>query len=472
MNPKRRILIPINGQGTVVHIIRSGMLDEIAKYMQPVLMLYWQDPSFEKEMRSCGYEVYALEIYGFSPQYYRLYNRINTWYTTKAITHNSIKLTKQLHTKYKRKNRKVKTKIKDWLNRLLVLSVPALHKTWIIQEQKLMMQEMPYIKYRQWMTEKRIDYMFTVSPFLQEINLMGRVLSDMNKPVIASIHSFDNVTKRNWQPFLFHHYLVWNKHNQEELEGIYKHLNKKAVTITGAPQFDYHFDASFIMPKEEWLKLMGLPAGKKIVLYAGGADVHFPTEPQYVAYLNEAIINGKIDADTVVLVRSHPLCKIDRWKEFIGITDHVFFYQPSHGTDKYNYGNVNALDISILISSLYYSDVHINLCSSMTIDGSIFNKPQIAPYFDDINKRGEPALRAIYNQKHFKPVLDSGVLQFAATKSALIELVNENLKNPRQTAGSKRCVEEIITYTDGQSAKRVANHITSFFGYENNTSHT
>lgn len=472
MNPKRRILIPINGQGAVVHIIRSGMLDEIAKHMQPVLMLYWQDISFEKELISCGYELYTLEKFGFSPQYYRLYNRINTWYTTKAITHNSIKLTQHLHTKYRRRNRRFKTKIKDWINRLFVLSVPSWHKTWIMQEQKLMMQEMPYIKYRQWMTEKRIDCMFTVSPFLQEINLMGRVLSDMNKPVLASIHSFDNVTKRKWQPFLFHHYLVWNKHNQEELEGIYKQLNKNAVTITGAPQFDFHFDSSYIIPKEEWLKLMGLPVGKKIVLYAGGVDVHFPTEPQYVAYLNEAIDTGQIDSNTVILLRSHPLCNIERWEAFIGSAKHVVFYQPSQGSGKNNYGNVLPIDISILISSLYYCDVHINLCSSMTVDGSIFNKPQIAPYFDDINKECEPALRAIYEQKHYRPIVESGVLQFASSKSELIELVNKNLNKPLGISNCRRCVEEIITYTDGASAKRVYKFINSFLGYENNTCHT
>lgn len=469
---KKRILIPINGQGTVVHLIRTGIIDDIAKYMQPVLLLYWQDKDFESELLKNGCEVLYLEKHGFSPNYYRLYDRINAWYEIKLNPHKSIQITSALHKKYNTRQRKVKSRLKDLFNKVLAHTVPEKSKQWIVNENKLMKTEKPYLLYKQWMIEHKIDALYTVAPFLQEINLMGRVLHDLGKPAFASIHSFDNVTKRKWQPFIFDHYFVWNKFNEQELLSIYPALKNESISITGAPQFDFHFNTEYILPKQEWLSKMGLPNDKKIILYAGGAAVHFPTEPQYAAALCRAIERGNIDNNTVILLRSHPLCNMERWKSFIGPSNAIYYYQPTHGANKNNYSNVSVTDIKILVSTLFYCDVHINLCSSMTIDGSIFHKPQIAPYYDDVNKAGEPALQSIYTQKHFQSIVASGVLQFADSEEKLVSIVNKNLAIPQHISACKKCVEDIITFTDGHSAKRVAQSLASLLTNENSTRHS
>ncbi len=472
MHSKKRILIPINGQGTVVHLIRTGIVDDIAKYMQPILLLYWQDAILESELSSKGYEFFYVEKPGFSPDYYRLYDQINTWYEVKLNPHKSIQITSSLHKKYKTRNRKLKSRLKEWYHQLLAYTAPGRSKHWIAKEEGLMKTEEPYLFYKQWMIAHEIDALFTVAPFLQEINLMGRVLHHLGKPTIASIHSFDNVTKRKWQPFIFDHYFVWNTFNQQELITIYPALKHSSVSITGAPQFDFHFKLEYVLPKQEWLSMMGLPDDKKIILYAGGAAVHFPTEPQYAATLCKAIENGNIDQNAVILLRSHPLCNIDRWKNFIGSSPVIFYYQPTHGVNKNNYSNVSITDIKILVSTLFYSDVHISLCSSMAIDGSIFNKPQIAPYYDNVNKAGEPYLKSIYTQKHFQSIVASGVLQFADSEENLLSIVNKNLDKPQHISACKKCVEDIITFTDGQSTKRVAQSLASLLINENSTRHS
>ncbi len=472
MQEKKRILIPINGQGSVVHLLRTGIVADIAKYMQPVLLLYWQDKEFESELLKNGYEVLYLENHGFSPNYYRLYDKINAWYEIKLNPHKSIQITSSLHKKYNTRHRKVKSRLKDLFYKILAYTVPEKSKQWIANEDRLMKTEKPYLHYKQWMIEQKIDALYTVAPFLQEINLMGRVLNDLGKPALASIHSFDNVTKRKWQPFIFDHYFVWNKFNLQELISIYPALKNTTVSITGAPQFDFHFRPEYILPKQEWLSMMGLPNDKKIILYAGGAAVHFPAEPQYAAALCRAIEKGNIDNNTVILLRSHPLCNIERWKDFIGSSPAIFYYQPTHGVNKNNYSNVSITDIKILVSTLFYCDVHISLCSSMTIDGSIFQKPQIAPYYDNVNKAGEPALKAIYTQKHFESIVASGVLQFADSEEMLVSLVNKNLNHPQHISTCKKCVEDIITFTDGESTQRVAKSLASLLTNEDSTRHS
>jgi hypothetical protein len=92
----------------------------------------------------------------------------------------------------------------------------------------------------------------------------------------------------------------------------------------------------------------------------------------------------------------------------------------------------------------------------MTVDGSAYCKPQIAPFYDDVDKKNESKLRRIYYQEHFLPIVNTGGLALAHSKEELIRLVNEALEKPEKfTTKSERILEEIITYRDGRSTDRV-----------------
>jgi hypothetical protein len=197
-------------------------------------------------------------------------------------------------------------------------------------------------------------------------------------------------------------------------------------------------------------------------LYAGGISSLTPTEPQYTRHLAEAIEQDKIK-DAIVLFRSHPLDNKEYWIKKIGVSEHIRFDAGQHGDKKNDHVNVTEDDIKKFISTLRYSDVHINICSTMAVDGSVFNKVQIGPYYDEENPAAEKALRGIYNQEHYLPIMRTNVIQLADSKDKMIRLVNEALLQPEKlNIGCKKCVEEIITYSDGQSAKRVVTAIKNF----------
>jgi CDP-glycerol glycerophosphotransferase (TagB/SpsB family) len=463
VNKKKRILIPITGQGAVTHIVRTGILQKISTDVHPIIILYWKDDVLKSELENLGAEVHLMRFVELSAQYKSLYYKINLWYLNKVLNFNGIKIEDKLHKTYRFSNKKIIKTIRYWYN-LILVNFPVYVNHLLHKEKEIFLQEKLFKEYTTWLSSLHIDGLFTVTPFLQEINLIARILQLKNKPILASVHSFDNVTKRGWQPTVFDEYIVWNEYNKKELLSIHKKLNQHQIHIAGAPQFDFHYNNIFLLPKEQWLQIIGLPANKKIILYAGGAASLFPTEPQYAKHVTEAIDNGIIDNNVVVLVRNHPLDTVQRWKEMIGESTNVFFYEPQHGKQKLDYTNVDDFAIKMLISTLYYTDIHINLCSTMTVDGSVFNKPQIAPYYDDMNKAGEAALRNIYYQEHYKPILNSGVLQFANSKQSLITLINNNLANSSYyTNNCKKCVEEIITYTDGKSGERVVEIFQNFF---------
>ena len=61
----------------------------------------------------------------------------------------------------------------------------------------------------------------------------------------------------------------------------------------------------------------------------------------------------------------------------------------------------------------------------MTVDGSIFDKPQIGPAYDEsINKKYEALNKLIYERRHFKPITKSGGLKIVYSKEDLIKEIN------------------------------------------------
>ena len=101
----------------------------------------------------------------------------------------------------------------------------------------------------------------------------------------------------------------------------------------------------------------------------------------------------------------------------------------------------------------------------MTLDGSAFKKPQIGPCYDDVNKENEKLLQNLYKQEHFLPIVESGILKLATSKTQLIEHVNEALENPASfTENGDKILKEIIGYTDGCCTERVAEVIKNFLG--------
>jgi len=445
------------------HIVRTGLLQKIASQVHPIIILYWDDANLKNELIQQGYEVHLMKFVPFSAAYNDIYYKVNLWYLNKALKFNGIKIEENLHKNYASIKTKLIKNLRYQYNTFLS-NFPFIVKRNLQKEQQIIHQEEIYKVYTQWLKELNVDGLFTVTPFIREINLLARILKQQHKKILASIHSFDNVTKRGWQATIFDKYITWNKYNKQELLTIFKNLLPNDVYVAGAPQFDFHYNPQMIIPKNEWLSMLGIPANKKIILYAGGTVTLFPTEPQYPKHIKEAIEQNLISKDVVLLIRNHPLDTVDRWKNFIGISENIFYYEPQHGKEKLDYVNVSLQDIKMLVSTLFYCDVHINLCSTMTIDGSVFKKPQIAPYYDDVNKSAEPSLRAIYYQEHYKPILQSNVIQMVSSKEELINTVNEALIHQEKfTKNCEQCVKEIITYTDGNATNRVVDYFKHFF---------
>lgn len=464
-NDKRRVLIPIVGQGSITHIIRTGILQRLSEFITPVVAILWNEKDLVQELAAKGFEVHLFPQYAVSDAYNAHRGKINLWYKKFRIKTPSFKIQETYLQQFRKSGkRRLFKHVRTLYYETRFAMQPGYAEKLISREAALIKDEPAFSVYANWLREINIEGLFTVTPFLPEVDLVARILKQQNIPIIASIHSFDNVTKRGWQSVVFDEYIVWNKYNKAELERIYPALKNRTITIAGAPQFDFHYDENFAWSEEEWRDRLNIPTGKRVILYAGGPVSLLPDEPQYLLALKQAYDAGKLPVDSVVLFRCHPLDRMERWKAYVGASEHIIYDAAPNGKEKLDYVNVNNDDIIKLISTLKYADVHINVVSTMTVDGSAFHKPQIGPYYDEVNPSNEELFRKMYYQEHYVPIMNSKVVNLAKNKEEYIQLVNDCLNNPSAyNEACNACVEEIITYRDGRSSERAVAAIKHFF---------
>lgn len=426
-------------------------------FATPVVGITWEQQDLIEELRSEGIEVHIIPLSERGSAYTSIRAKLDYWFKYFKLK----SPTRDIEPRYLEQFHKTKNviirRVREYYNYLLCLipgHIQKLHQ----QEQELLQQDTNYLNMIQLVKELNIDAVFAVTPFHAQEDIFLRACEAAGKQMITSILSFDNIVKRGWIPVNYSTYMVWNQKMKEELLRIYApNANEDNIHVVGAAQFDFYKKPEFILPREEWLNIVGLPdTDRKIILFAGGPLSLFPQEHQFLQHIDEAINNGQIQGNPIVLFRCHPIDKIERWKNAVKGSKNVFFDTSWTGSTKLTLNNVTNDDIKKLCSTLMHTDVHINTCSTMTVDGSAFNKPQIGPAYDEMVKPRKYDLKSMYYQEYFLPIMQTNGVLHANNRAELIQFINDALAAPdKYVSKSQDILKAIITYTDGACTNRV-----------------
>jgi hypothetical protein len=453
---KKRLLVTISFSFSIRYIVRTGLLQKLKPFSDPVVVLTWNETELIKELTEQGFEVHILPEFKRGYAYAGIRKKIDYWFVHFKLKSPTKKNQDKFLQQYNSFKSNIISSCRKWYN-IAKMYLPGVQNKMFKNERELLHTDTNFNQIKLWVTQLNIDAVFTVTPFHIQEDFLLRACKDLGKKMITSILSFDNITKRGWIPVNYDAYMVWNKYNYNELVRIYKEIDQNKIFITGAPQFDFYYDKAYLFSKEEWMKIVGIKdSSKKIILYAGGPKSLFPNEPQYLQHLNTAIETGEIENNPIILFRCHPVDVLQRWKDSVGQTDNIIYDSSWTGEKNLVSTNITDFDIKKLCSTLYYTDVHINLCSTMTVDGSAFNKPQIGPAYDNVVPNKANLLRGMYWQEHFIPVLKVNGIALANSKQELIRITNDFLNNPKPNVEKcKKVVEEIITYSNGEATQKV-----------------
>jgi len=462
--PKPRLLVTISFSFSIRYIVRTGLLNKLKEFCVPVIGITWNEEELIEELKRDGFEVHVIPENKREPLYNDVRKKIDFWFDHFCLKSDSRKIEKRYLNQFIPYKQKVLSNLRKWYT-IAKLYLPFYKAKLFKQEQLLLDTATNFHELSSFIDTLNIDAVFTVTPFHRHEDILLRVCKLKGKKMITSILSFDNITKRGWIPIDYDLYMVWNENNKQQLHHIYPFTLNKPVYVTGAAQFDFYFRKEFLLAFEEWKSIMGLPTvnNRKIILYAGGPQALFPYEPFYLKEIDEAISNGLIKGNPLVLFRCHPIDRIKRWKDVTDKSNNIVFDISWTGKEKPGNTNITVNDIKKLCSTLAYTDIHINLCSTMTVDGTAFDKPQIGPAYVKNNKRQEKLLQGMYMQEHFMPVLNSGGLRLATSPGQMIRLINDALQNGKNNYTMKgQLLKNIISYPDGKNTDRVAEEIKNY----------
>lgn len=461
---KPRIIIPISLQFSVRYLLRTGLLAKLQEFCEPVILLAWSDPGLERELATVG-EVHSIRKSQWGARYEKARGVINEWHRRRfaspstPIRERRANLDRKLSDRVRKSaHRMIRTATATWPGMLNAVRRDELRLLWADTNARDVQREIGKL---------HADGVFCLAPFIPDEEMTTRVCSMEGMPCCAAILSFDNLTTRSWIPVIFDEYLLWNRHNVGELRRGYPEAAASQVTIVGSPQFDFYWDSSYIMSETEWRRSLGLPSGRPVILFGGGYYTCAPHEAQFLAQLDEAVQRHEIPGDPAILFRRHPVDPIGRWEPVLCKAKNVVHDDPwEFRSATMGHTNVLPSDIAKLASTLYYSFAHVNVASTMSVDGAIFDRPQIGPAYDD--SRGAKYHRSAlecYQQEHFLPIYESGGIAIVRSRRELMEALRSAVLNPgERKAGREKIVTEICTYNDGKCTARVADAVRSFIG--------
>ncbi|MBP9040235.1 MAG: CDP-glycerol glycerophosphotransferase family protein [Anaerolineaceae bacterium] len=452
---KPKVLIPIMLHFSIRYILRTGFLKELSEFTDPIIGISWHDDELEEEFKSLGAEIVNIPAFKFGNDFRHSRDLINIW-------HKNYRKTPTTSIDHRRERSLLGGK--DLIYQELKYQLDLL-KIWSYSDKSQMLERNEELfwsdtneaEFEKILDEVKPDYIFSITPFVNREEPLLRVAQKRNIPMITSILSFDNVTSRTWIPVTFDHYFVWNKYNQQELLRSYPISGREKISICGPVQFDFYWDKSYFWDEADWRKRLRIPDSRPVILFGGGTNRIVPNEPLWLKEIDEDITSGKVSGNPVILFRRHPGDIAERWTPILKETKNVVVSQIWSANEKHGQTDISREDIELLVSTLAYSHVHINASSTLTVDGAIFDRPQIGGAYDPGNsKKYDRILKDLYIREHYLPITNSGGLDLVYSRNQFVSAINTALEHPELRAdGRRKIVEEICTYADGKSKERL-----------------
>lgn len=231
---------------------------------------------------------------------------------------------------------------------------------------------------------------------------------DLGIPTTTVIYSWDNLPKARLA-LRADSYLVWSDYMKKEMKLYYPEIPSESIHITGTPQFEFYKDERNIMGKETFFKKYNLDPAKKIICFSGDDIKTSPDDPGYLKDIAEELTKSNLKEEYQILLRRCPVdfsgrfdAVVDEYKEIIKEAPPLWYFNTANDWSVV-YPSIE--DVELLVSTAFYSDVVINVGSTMAFDFAMFDKPCVFINYDQENKKvSDWSVKTIYRFQHFKSI--------------------------------------------------------------------
>ena len=261
-------------------------------------------------------------------------------------------------------------------------------------------------------------------------------------PTVCFIYSWDNVVKGN-KLVKADYYFVWSNYMKAELLDYYKdEVNFEAIFVVGSPQFYHYFLDDFLIEKTIFFNAYKIPKSDYYICFSGNFNAIGQDDPAYLKDLALAVQehNRLNQSQFHILLRANPVDYNFGFTAVVNAFSNVITdVNANWNTTKQPLPICeNKLALSVLKTTIQYSDAVINVGSTMALDATLLNT--LAYYIDYKIKNGSKKFKIenIYKFIHFKSLTEE----------------NEPIKHIKHPSQFKEIFEEVQKNTTKQLEKQ------------------
>jgi hypothetical protein len=274
--------------------------------------------------------------------------------------------------------------------------------------------------------------------------------------------SWDNFTNKVVPARRLTRLLVWNELMKQQAVQFHGYQPEQ-VTVTGPPHWDLYFRGGRGTTRETFFRRIGADPSRKLVTLTTTPLELYPHYDHVLRRMIDGMTSGLYPYSSQILVRVHPRDDVARYREFLELP-HVIVEKPFRATVRA--GDGLAVDITTdsqqhLADTMRFSDVVVQVASTIAIEASIFDTPVVNISFDgERPAEWVRSARRYLKFTHFTNITGHGAVKLADSPEQMIEGIAEYLRDPSLDAeGRRRVVLEQCQFLDGRSSERVANAV-------------
>lgn len=287
--------------------------------------------------------------------------------------------------------------------------------------------------------------------------------------VLCLVESWDNFICKGPLSVVPDLMAVWNQGMVDEAADLHDFPREK-VQVVGVPQFDLYTDKNSFLPRAEFFHAHDLNPQQKLITYAASTEGFIPNEPDIVETVYQTLQRGSTGHSCQLMLRLHPITsqrlREEYYRRFAGRPS-LTIQEPGRLSKLHDGWDPSWADMVNLASTIFHSDVVVNIASTMAIDAAVLDKPVISLAFGRDPGAENRYFDDIFRNSHYKKLVDTQGLRLVYSPDELEKVVDGYLNNPMiDRAGRTRLRRELCFRLDGGSGRRAAYAVLQAVGFD------
>ncbi|WP_100611977.1 hypothetical protein [Confluentibacter lentus] len=282
----------------------------------------------------------------------------------------------------------------------------------------------------------------------------------------AFIFSWDNLASKGRMASNFDYYLVWSDLMKQDLLLFYKSIMHTQIKIVGTPQFLPYVMHEYKITRQDFISEFNLDSHLKTICFSCGDISTSKNDELYIETIANAIIENKIEKVNFI-VRTSPAEDSIRFYSLVEKFPFIKWNFPkwvqvrSDHQESWSQRIPTTEDVKLLRALLEYSDLNINMLSTMSLDFMLFDKPVINPIFGN-------ATNGLYDDQrflgyaHIEHLVNSKASKVVKTKDALLQAIIGYLAQDSDTENRKNFISQQVGVPLEETSKQLVESLKAW----------